>query len=140
MNTRLLCSALVLASFAGAAQANAAQDAVTMSVDAAAPVQATLLPEVTVFASQARPAAAATMRVAATAPLRVTLLPTVRVNARAPQQLAVVTLPTVRVVAQADSAAVDALAYHGDERNLPRVEGGAVSARVPTFRASLMPQ
>lgn len=139
MNTRLLRSALTLAFVAGAAaHANAA----TMSVDAGAPIQATLLPEVTIVASRARPDLEPTMHVAATSPLGVTLLPTVRVTARAQEELATVVLPTVRVVAQAAETVPDeALAYQGGSaRGLPRVDAGASAAPAAGFRARLMPQ
>lgn len=138
MNTRLLRSALSLALIAGtAAHANAA----TMSVDAGAPIRATLLPEVTVVASSARPDLEPTLRVAATAPLGVTLLPTVRVTARAQEELAMVVLPTVRVVAQAENAVEDALAYRDEHAHgFPHVDAAATSTAAPGFRASLMPQ
>lgn len=140
MNTRLLRSALILAVAVGAAAQVNAADAATMSVDAGAPIQATLLPEVTIAASASRPQAEATMRVAATAPLSVTLLPTVHVNARAQEALATVVLPTVRVVAQAADATDDAIAYQGEgASSLPRVDAAA-AVHAPGFRASLMPQ
>ncbi|MFC4818907.1 hypothetical protein [Dokdonella ginsengisoli] len=138
MNTRMLRSALTLALIAGAAaHANAA----TMSVDAGAPIQATLLPEVTVVASSSRPYQEPTLRVAATAPLSVTLLPTVHVNARAQEELAMVVLPTVRVVAQAEEKMEDTLAYQNERAHgFQRVNAAATSTAVPGFRASLMPQ
>lgn len=139
MKTRLLRSALILAFVAGAAaHANAA----SMSVDAATPIQATLLPEVTVVASSARPDLEPTLRIAATAPLAVTLLPTVRVTERAPEDLAAtVVLPTVRVVAQDAATPEEALAYQGaGVHALPRVDAGATIAPAPGFRARLMPQ
>lgn len=136
MNTRLICSALALV-FAGAACANAA----TMSVDAGAPIQATLLPEVTIVASSARPDVEPTMRIAATAPLSVTLMPTVRVHQRVSEQLATVILPTVRVVAQVEPATDETLAFNGAGAHaLPRVDAGVTSAPAAGFRASLMPQ
>lgn len=52
----------------------------SMSVDAQAPLHATLLPVVSVFADATQPDDVATMRVAATNPLSVTLLPTVHVS------------------------------------------------------------
>ena len=142
MNTRLInrrsmCTALAFV-FAGTA---ACAHAATMSVDARAPIQATLLPEVTVFASSARPEAASTMRVAATKPLNVTLLPTVRVNQRVSEGLAMVTLPTVRVVAQAEDAMDGALAYQSEHASrLPDVDAANTMAPIGGARAGLMPQ
>ncbi|MFI4968810.1 MAG: hypothetical protein ACHP7D_01295 [Lysobacterales bacterium] len=60
--------------------ANAAPVSVTMSVDAVAPLHATLLPTVSVFAGNPQRALAA--RIATTEALPVTLLPTVHVHAR----------------------------------------------------------
>lgn len=134
INNRSMCAALALVFAGTAACANAA----TMSVDPGAPIQATLLPEVTVVASSFRPDAAPTMRVAATAPLNVTLMPTVRVNQRVSEGLAMVTLPTVRVVAQVEDAMDDALAYQ--DQHAHRVDAAATSAPAGGFRASLMPQ
>ena len=137
INRRSICSTLALVLAGTAACATAA----TMSVDTRAPIQATLLPEVTVFASSAHPEAASTMRVAATKPLSVTLLPTVHVNQRVSEELAMVTLPTVRVVAQAQDAMDGALAYQSEHaQRLPRVDTAATSAPIAGFRASSMPQ
>jgi len=77
-----------------------AQDEAVMSVDDRAPLQATLLPTVSVVADAAYPDAENTWSVADTRPLRVTLMPTVRVTAQA-EPLAVTLMPTVRVYAQA---------------------------------------
>ena len=63
-------------------QATAAADPVTMSVDARAPLQATLLPVVSVVADANEPDGAASLHVAATDALPVTLMPTVYVTAR----------------------------------------------------------
>lgn len=138
INRRSMGTALALAFLATTAGANAA----TMSVDAGAPIQATLLPEVTVFASSASPEAASTMRVAATKPLSVTLLPTVRVNQRVSEGLAMVTLPTVRVVAQAEDAMDDALAHQSEHAysRLPSVDAEPTMAPTAGVRAGLMPQ
>lgn len=101
MNTRFtmfrtpLAAALLI--LIGIADANAASDP-TMTVDARAPLQATLLPTVTVIASTTHPDGDATFHVAATQALAVTLMPTVRVTARG-AALAVTVLPTVRVYA-----------------------------------------
>lgn len=72
-----LCAGCVLAL---APIARAAADA-PLSVDSAAPLQATLLPTVSISSSARHPERIA-MHVAATAPLAVTLLPTVYVHAR----------------------------------------------------------
>lgn len=61
-------------------RANAAEDA-PLSVESTAPLQATLLPTVSISSSIRNPERVA-MHVAATPPLAVTLLPTVHVNAR----------------------------------------------------------
>jgi hypothetical protein len=75
------------------------------TVDARAPIRATLMPTVSIDAdastSDANPA---TMRIADTAPLQVTLMPTIYVTARGrSEKLAVTMLPTVRVTAQTGS-------------------------------------
>ncbi len=90
MNTRTpLIRAALAATLVGAAftftqtatviPANAA---VSMSVDARAPLHATLLPVVSVFADATDPDGIVAMRIAATEALPVTLLPTVYVSAR----------------------------------------------------------
>lgn len=101
MKTRTSIIAATLATLiAGSAFANAhALDAwQSMTVDAVAPVRATLLPTVSIDATPATSESnPAPMRVADTAPIEVTLLPTVRVTARGTQELAVTLLPTIRV-------------------------------------------
>ncbi|MEO5624439.1 MAG: hypothetical protein ABIQ70_00345 [Dokdonella sp.] len=80
--------------------AAAAQDVVSMSVDARAPLQVTLLPTLSVVADANRPEAPGTARIASDEPLSVTLMPTVYVSAHAPALAAM--LPRVdptRVVA-----------------------------------------
>jgi hypothetical protein len=134
--------ALTLATFA-MAQANAAQDATTMTVDDTAPLQATLLPTVSITGDSANPYAEPRMSVASTAPLGVTLLPTVRVTATAPE-LAAVVLPTVRVVAQAYiEPKAEAVAYRGNDEagaaRLQRLEGAAIEHEMP-LRARVMPR
>ena len=84
MKTRTLLIVATLATLiAGTAFANtAAHDAFqTMTVDAVAPMRATLLPLVSIDATPATSESnPARMRVAETAPIEVTLLPTVRVT------------------------------------------------------------
>ena len=105
MKARLITIATLLL-FASSAFANTHSEvAVSMTVDDAAPIRATLLPVVSVDAtpetSERNPA---TMRVADTEPLQVTLLPTVHVTARQAAEVAIVELPTVRVTASAGTA------------------------------------
>lgn len=126
MNTRFPLNTLALAlAIVGSAKA------ATMQVDTTAPVQATLLPEVRVVASPARPDAEAEARVAATTPLGVTLLPTVHVNARM-RDFAAVLLPTVHVVAEPDVDAGRTVAYEPNPRESSRDTG---SAALPRNRA-----
>ena len=123
-----------------AAQANASSD-ITMSVDATAPLRATLMPTVTVTADASQPFAAATMHVATTAPLAVTLLPTVHVSSREPE-LAITQLPTVHVVANAlPEAPVVADAAERSLGSLPRIErDGGDGERPRAARNRVMPQ
>lgn len=60
----------------------AARDEVVMSVDPGAPLQATLMPSVSISASAGRPDRV-TMRIGDESPLAVTLLPAVHVGTRA---------------------------------------------------------
>ncbi len=107
----------------------AAQDAVSVSVDARAPLQVTLLPMVTVVASAGNPEALGTAHLANDEALSVTLMPTVSVNTRAP---ALASTPpsanTTRVVA-VDSAV----------SGLPRIDVERVDA-APTLRARVLPR
>lgn len=80
----------------------------TMTIDARAPLAATLMPTVSVTADAANPDAAPQWHVADTRPLPVTLMPTVRVTAQA-DVLAVTLLPTVQVNARADTLAATLL-------------------------------
>lgn len=98
--------ALIGCAFAGAHVAAAA--GTQMSIDDRAPVQATLLPTLSVVADAANPHAAITWSVADTQPLRVTLMPTIRVTANA-EPLAVTLLPSVHVNASAEALAVTTL-------------------------------
>src|SRR5678815_393760 len=88
MKTRMSVIGATLATlFAASAFAStpAMDAAVSMTVDAGAPIRATLLPTVKLEATQATSEAnPAKMSIADTAPLEVTLLPTVRVTAREP--------------------------------------------------------
>lgn len=107
----------------------AAQDVVSMSVDARAPLQATLLPMINVVTSASNPDALGTTRIANDGPLSVTLMPTVSVNARAP---ALASTPpsvnTARIVA-VDSAV----------SGLPRVDVERVDA-TPALHARVLPR
>ncbi|HEY0229739.1 MAG TPA: hypothetical protein VGC55_00685 [Dokdonella sp.] len=134
---------LTLAAFA-ASQANAAQDAVTMTVDDTAPLHATLLPTVSVTGDSANPYAEPRMSVASAAPLGVTLLPGVHVTASAPE-LAAVTLPLVRVVAHAYiEPKADAVAYRvnddGSAVRMPRAEGATAVEHELPLRARVLPR
>jgi len=101
MKTRMSVIGATLATlFAASAFAStpATDAAVSMTIDEAAPIRATLLPTVTL---EATPATSETnpakMTIADTAPLEVTLLPTVHVTAKQQATLATTLLPTVRV-------------------------------------------
>jgi hypothetical protein len=100
MKTRMSVIGATLATLFAAsafASTHATEAAVSMTVDEGAPIRATLLPIVTLEATQATSEAnPAKMTIADTAPLEVTLLPTVHVTAREPA-LATTLLPTVRV-------------------------------------------
>ena len=100
MKTRMSVIGATLATLIAAsafASTHATDAAVSMTVDEGAPIRATLLPTVTLEATQATSEAnPAKMTIADTAPLEVTLLPTVHVTAREPA-LAATLLPTVRV-------------------------------------------
>lgn len=108
MNTRIsftriaTAAAIVGCAFVGMHAPRAAAQDAAMSIDGAAPLQATLLPTVSVTASRRNPAAEPSLSIADAAPLHVTLLPTVRVTARVVADLTTL-LPVVRVVAEASS-------------------------------------
>ncbi|MEO7326172.1 MAG: hypothetical protein ABIW82_15205 [Dokdonella sp.] len=110
-------------------QAAAAQDVVSMSVDARAPLQATLLPTLSIVANAANPEALGTARIVNDEVLSVTLMPTVYVSTRA-QAFASALSPadTSRVVA------VD-VAVPG----LPRIDVERADA-TPALRARVMPR
>lgn len=115
MKTFRTLHAIALAVAATAISGHAAASPSTFRVDDAAPVQATLLPEVSVTASRAHPNAEPHMAVAATAPLQVTLLPTVYVQASAFAPMPARALGTLAQVpafdeSLADNGAADAMA------------------------------
>ncbi|HSS07735.1 MAG TPA: hypothetical protein VLK83_11440 [Rhodanobacteraceae bacterium] len=116
MKTRTLLIVATLATLiAGSATANTHEAgwSESMTVDAVEPVRATLLPVVSIDATQATSESnPATMRVADTAPIEVTLLPTVRITARMRQELATTLLPTVRVTP--DSATIESSTIASD--------------------------
>ena len=109
--------------------AAAARDVVSTAVDARAPLQATLLPMLSVSASAANPAALGTARIANDEALSVTLMPTVYVNTRAPT-LAVITAPVEATRVVAVDVAVP---------ELPRVDIDRVDA-TPVLHARVMPR
>ena len=90
MNTRTpLIRAVLAAALAGSAfmlvhswHAVPAVAAVSMSVEARAPMHAILLPTVSVVASAGNPDQIVAMRIGSSAPLPVTLMPTVSASAR----------------------------------------------------------
>jgi hypothetical protein len=146
MKTRMSVIGATLATlFAASALASthATDAAVSMTVDEGAPIRATLLPTVTLEATQATSEAnPAKMSIADVAPLEVTLLPTVRVTAKRQPELATTLLPAVRVTPEstallesmeiADSDAGDAL---------PVIDASPWTAEPPRgFRASSMPR
>ena len=148
MKTRTSLIAATLATLiAGNAFANThGEDAVTtMTVDSVAPIRATLLPTVSIDATQATSESnPARMRVADTEPVEVTLLPTVRVTALLANEVAMVVLPTVRVtpdsaaIADADSI-VDAAGF---ATKLPAIDDDTPAALEQPFglRARTMPR
>jgi hypothetical protein len=135
MKTRMSVIGATLATLIAAsafASTHATDAAVSMTVDEGAPIRATLLPTVTLEATQATSEAnPAKMTIADTAPLEVTLLPTVHVTAREPA-LAATLLPTVRVTPEstallesmeiAESDAGDALPVIDDASPTTTVE------------------
>jgi hypothetical protein len=134
MNT-VFIRAAIAASFVGfgataihVPHAAAAQDVVSMSIDARAPLQVTLLPMLSVVADANDPQARSTARIANDEALSVTLMPTVYVHARMPA-LAAATVP-----ANAVSVAIDA-AVSG----LPRIDVERADA-TPALRARVMPR
>ncbi|HKE48099.1 MAG TPA: hypothetical protein VKB52_08535 [Rhodanobacteraceae bacterium] len=145
MKARLITIATLLL-FAGSAFANTNSDAaVTMTVDDAAPIRATLLPQVSVDAtsttSERNPA---TMRVADTEPMQITLLPTVHVTARQAAEVAIVVLPTVRVTASAGTA-LESMEIADTDAALPALPviddaSPTIDNAPPGLRARTMPR
>jgi hypothetical protein len=135
MKTRMSVIGATLATLIAAsafASTHATDAAVSMTVDEGAPIRATLLPTVTLEATQVTSEAnPAKMTIADTAPLEVTLLPTVHITAREPA-LAATLLPTVRVTPEstallesmeiAESDAGDALPVIDDASPTTTVE------------------
>jgi hypothetical protein len=139
---RLAVVAVLLGSAGAIAQTVDAQDATSpVTVEARAPLSATLLPTVSVDAtpstSESNPA---TMRIAATEPLRVTLLPTVYVNARAEREETATLLPTVRVTARYDAAEVADASDAAPE--MPAIDGASPTSAAHSLvsRARTMPR
>jgi hypothetical protein len=148
MKTRMSVIGATLATLFAAsafASTHATEAAVSMTVDEGAPIRATLLPTVTLEATQATSEAnPARMTIADTAPLEVTLLPTVHVTARRQPELATTLLPTVRVTPEstallesmeiAESNVADALPFIDDASPSTTVE------QPQGFRARSMPR
>jgi len=142
MKTRMSVIGATLATLFAAsafASTHATEAAVSMTVDEGAPIRATLLPTVTLEATQATSEAnPAKMTIADTAPLEVTLLPTVHVTVLEPA-LATTLLPTVRVTPEstallesmeiAESDASDALPVIDDATPSTTVEPLGLRAR-----------
>ena len=148
MKTRTSLIAMTLATLiAGHAFANThGEDAVsTMTVDSAQPIRATLLPTVSIDATQATSESnPARMRVAETEPVEVTLMPTVRVTARALSEVATTLLPTVHVTPySAAVAGADPIVETDDfSAKLPAIDDDTPAALEQPFglRARTMPR
>ncbi len=107
IRTSLVPLACLLAGLGGTFAAAAAGE--SAAIEAREPLQATLLPTVTVVADPVDPDGPVRWHVDDAAPLPVTLMPTVHVTARAePASLPV--LPTVTVVAERAPTAQDSVA------------------------------
>ena len=146
MKTRTSLIAMTLATLiAGNAFANThGEDAVsTMTVDSAQPIRATLLPTVSIDATQATSESnPARMRVAAGEPVEVTLLPTVRVTAHVLDEVAAVLLPTVRVTPDSAAAAGDSVVEADFATRLPAIDDDTPAAIDQPFglRTRTMPR
>lgn len=148
MKTRMSVIGATLATlFAASAFAStrATDAAVSMTVDDGAPIRATLLPIVTLAATQATSEAnPAKMSIADTAPLEVTLLPTVHVTAKRPE-LATTLLPTIRVT-PASTALLESMEVAADSNAgdaLPVIDDASPSTTVEQplgLRARAMPR
>lgn len=111
MSTRIFpnrLATIIAITAAALASTHATAADATMTIDASAPLAATLMPTVSVTADAANPDAAPQWQVADARPLPVTLMPTVRITAQA-EALSVTLLPTVQVNAQADALAATVL-------------------------------
>jgi len=147
MKTRMSVIGATLATLFAAsafASTHATDAVVSMSVDEGTPIRATLLPLVTLEATQATSDAnPAKMSIAETAPLEVTLLPTVHVTAKQEPALATTLLPTVRVTpdstAQLESMEI---AQSDDGNDLPVIDDASPSMTVEPLglRARTMPR
>lgn len=111
----------------------AAHADVTLSVDARAPLHATLLPMLSVVADVANPDAPATMRMAGDDALPVTLMPTVYVSAQA-SLLASMQHPQDALAMAAAEAAASGLRLEAE-----RAHAGSTDA-TPALRVSAMPR
>lgn len=120
--------------FAEAPNAAPAQEGVTMSVDARAPLHAVLLPTLDVIAGVERSEAQALARIAAATSLPVTLLPTVHVNARWSAFAMAVTPRHERVAIAAHAFATDA-AHEGSG-----IEESGRGVAKPAMRAAVLPR
>ena len=147
MKTRMSVIGATLATLFAAsafASTHATEAAVSMTVDEGAPIRATLLPIVTLEATQATSEAnPAKMTIADTAPLEVTLLPTVHVTAREPA-LATTLLPTVRVTPES-TALLESMEIAESDANdaLPVIDDTSPSTTVEQplgLRARSMPR
>jgi hypothetical protein len=135
MNTVFIRAAIATA-FVGlgfasvhAPRAAAAHAAVTMSVDARAPLHATLLPAISVFADARNPDAPVASRVTGGEALPVTLMPTVYVSTQRPG-LAEALRPQDAIQFVADDEAAP---------ELPRIDAARTDAPL-VLRAHAMPR
>jgi hypothetical protein len=145
MKTRMSVIGATLATLFAAsafASTHATDAAVSMTVDANAPIRAILLPTVTLEANAAT--STAKMSVAETAPLEVTLLPTVHVTAKQEPTLATTLLPTVRVTPESTALLESMELVESDGSNdLPVIDDATPSTSVEPplgLRARSMPR
>ena len=148
MKTRMSVIGATLATLFAAsafASTHATDAAVSMTVDEGTPIRATLLPLVTLEATQATSEAnPAKMSIAETAPLEVTLLPTVHVTAKQEPALATTLLPTVRVTPDSTALLESMEIVQSDGGNdLPVIDDATPSTTVEPplgLRARSMPR
>jgi len=148
MKTRMSVIGATLATLFAAsafASTHATDAAVSMTVDEGTPIRATLLPLVTLEATQATSEAnPAKMSIAETAPLEVTLLPTVHVTAKQEPTLATTLLPTVRVTPDSTALLESMEIVRSDGGNdLPVIDDATPSTTVEPplgLRARSMPR